>query len=118
MKKIWYVGVACASLLVLNSCASGTASDSAAIRPEASTMRKGGTGTDGAATKSRIVKGKVLQIEGSAYVIREREGAELRLPVDQDTRMEHTPKVGDQIIAQVAEDGRTRSIRSASAGMP
>ncbi len=114
MKAFGYMGILCAGLaLALNGCATGSGEPS----DKASGMRQGGTASVSDAP-SRIVKGQVLQIEGSAYVVRERQGREVRLAVDQDTRMEHTPKVGDQIIAQVAEDGRTRSIRSATAGMP
>ena len=115
MKAFGYMGIVCAALaLALSGCATGAGEPS----DKASGMRQGGTASELPDAKSRIVRGQVLQIEGSAYVVRERQGREVRLPVDQDTRMEHTPKVGDQIIAQVAEDGRTRSIRSATAGMP
>ena len=69
-------------------------------------------------SRSGLVVGEVLQIEGSAYVVREGSGTDVRLSVDQDTRMETTPKPGDQVVAQIAEDGRTRSIRNASAGSP
>jgi hypothetical protein len=75
--------------------------------------RQGGTTSD-PGSKSRIVKGEVLKIEGSAYVIKQANGKEIRLGIDQDTRMEITPKPGDKIAAQMAEDGRTRSVRKAS----
>jgi hypothetical protein len=75
--------------------------------------RQGGTTSD-PGSKSHIIKGEVLKIEGSAYVIKQANGKEIRLGIDQDTRMETTPKPGDKITAQMAEDGRTRSIRKAS----
>jgi hypothetical protein len=80
--------------------------------------RQGGTTSDQSEVTSALVRGEVLEIEGSAYIIRDLRGSEVRLPVDQDTRMEHTPKVGDEIFAQMADDGRVRSIRSASEGVP
>ncbi|MER3423423.1 MAG: hypothetical protein C4293_09530 [Nitrospiraceae bacterium] len=107
--------------LVLGLCGSlSFAAERRSDQPSESVtaQRQGGTTSEPSGTKSSVVRGEVLKIEGSAYVIKESSGREIRLPVDQDTRMEHTPKVGDKIVAQMAEDGRTRSIRKASAGMP
>ena len=54
---------------------------------------------------AQIVTGEVLKIEGETYVIRDAFGKEVRLRVDQNSKIEGSPKVGDRIEAQVLEGG-------------
>ena len=67
-----------------------------------------------------VIKGKVLKIEGETYTIRDRTGRELRVHVDQYTKMDATTKVGDMIevrVAHIPTDVYARSLeKAASAG--
>ena len=51
-----------------------------------------------------------LKIEGETYVIRDAFGKEVRLHVDQNSKIEGSPKVGDRIEAKVMEGGWASSI--------
>jgi exosome complex RNA-binding protein Csl4 len=54
---------------------------------------------------AQIVTGEVLKIEGETYVIRDAFGKEVRLRVDQNSKIEGSPKVGDRVEAKVLEGG-------------
>jgi hypothetical protein len=54
---------------------------------------------------AQILTGQVLKIEGETYVIRDAFGKEVRLRVDQNSKIEGSPKVGDRIEAKVQEGG-------------
>jgi hypothetical protein len=54
---------------------------------------------------AQVVTGEVLKIEGETYVIRDAFGKEVRLRVDQNSKIEGSPKVGDRIEAKVLEGG-------------
>jgi hypothetical protein len=54
---------------------------------------------------AQTVSGEVLKIEGETYVIRDGFGKEVRLHVDQNSKIEGSPKVGDKIEAKVLEGG-------------
>lgn len=60
----------------------------------------------------KIVQGQVLQIEGAAYVVHRTGQIDIRLPVDENTRIDRPAHVGDWIEAQVDQDGRARIIRN------
>ncbi len=60
----------------------------------------------------RRVQGQVFQIEGAAYVVHMNERIDVRLPVDENTRIDRPAHVGDWIEAQIDQDGRTRIIRN------
>lgn len=57
------------------------------------------------------VAGEVSQIRGNVYIITDKNGNEVRLPIAQDIRFDHVPQIGDWIEAEVSEDGLTRYIR-------
>jgi len=59
---------------------------------------------------AQTVAGEVLKIEGETYVIRDAFGKEVRLHVDQNSKIEGSPKVGDRIEAKVLEGGWASSI--------
>ena len=54
---------------------------------------------------AQTVSGEVLKIEGETYVIRDAFGKEVRLKVDQNSKIEGSPKVGDRVEAKVLEGG-------------
>lgn len=61
-------------------------------------------------TGAQTVFGEVLKIEGATYVIRDAFGKDVRLRVDQNSKIEGSPKVGDRIEAKVLEGGWASSI--------
>jgi hypothetical protein len=60
----------------------------------------------------RRVQGQVFQIEGAAYVVHMNEQIDVRLPVDENTRIDRPAHVGDWIEAQIDQAGRARIIRN------
>ncbi|MGD9850166.1 MAG: hypothetical protein AB7T38_02755 [Nitrospirales bacterium] len=60
----------------------------------------------------RKVQGQVFQIEGAAYVVHMNDRIDVRLPVDENTRIDRPAHVGDWIEAQLDQNGRTRTIRN------
>jgi uncharacterized protein YdeI (BOF family) len=74
------------------------------------------TAADKAAEKAPItpglqtVTGDVLKIDGDSYVVKDMTGKEIRLHVDQTTKLEGAFKAGDQIEAQATEKGHALSI--------
>jgi hypothetical protein len=60
----------------------------------------------------RQVKGQVFQIEGAAYVVHMNDRIDVRLPVDENTRIDRPAHIGDWIEAQLDQDGRARTIRN------
>jgi hypothetical protein len=63
------------------------------------------------ATSGGTLTGEVSQIDGQRYVIRQPSGTEIRLMVDRDTIIDRAPRLGDQILLELNQDGRVRSIR-------
>jgi len=60
----------------------------------------------------KTVEGQVFQIEGAAYVVHMKNHTEVRLPVDENTRIDRPAHVGDWIEAHIDEAGRARTIRN------
>lgn len=60
----------------------------------------------------RKVEGQVRKIEGAAYVVHMNNQREIRLPVDENTRIDRPAHVGDWIEAQMDQGGRARIIRN------
>ena len=60
----------------------------------------------------RKVRGQVHHIEGAAYVVYTETHNEVRLPVDEITRIDRPAHKGDWIDAYVNEAGRTVVIRN------
>jgi hypothetical protein len=59
---------------------------------------------------AQTISGEVLRIEGQTYVIRDAFGKEVRLRVDQNSKIEGSPKVGDRVEAKVMEGGWASSL--------
>ena len=60
----------------------------------------------------RKVRGQVHHIEGAAYVVYTETDREVRLPVDENTRIDRPAHKGDWIDAYVNKDGRAVVIRN------
>lgn len=61
---------------------------------------------------STSVVGQVQAVEGAAYLIRDAHGRELRIPHDENTRIDRPAHVGDQIQSWLDRHGRAVLIRS------
>lgn len=57
------------------------------------------------------VTGQVLALEGGAYVIRDHQGRDLRVPHDENTRIDRPAHVGDYIQCWLDHHGRAVRIR-------
>jgi hypothetical protein len=61
----------------------------------------------------QTVNGTIVEMTERLFVIKAADGKEVLLSIDPETKMTSVqPKLGDEIVAQVGPDGRTRSIRS------
>jgi len=60
----------------------------------------------------KLVRGQVHHIEGAAYVVHTKTQGEVRLPVDENTRIDRPAHKGDWIDAYVNEAGRAIVIRN------
>ena len=72
-------------------------------------LREDPTMGNGVVTK---VRGQVHHIEGAAYVVYTETHSEVRLPVDENTRVDRPAHKGDWIDAYVNEAGRAIFIRN------
>jgi hypothetical protein len=61
---------------------------------------------------SLSVIGQVHALEGAAYLIHDAQGNELRIPHDQNTRIDRPAHVGDRIQSWLDRHGRAVEIRS------
>lgn len=57
------------------------------------------------------VIGQVQAVEGGAYLIRDAQGKEIRIPHDQNTRIDRPAHVGDHIQSWLDRQGRAVLIR-------
>jgi hypothetical protein len=64
---------------------------------------------------SLSVVGQVQALEGGAYLIRDVQGQEIRVPHDEDTRIDRPAHVGDRIQSWLDRHGRAVLIRSLDA---
>lgn len=64
-----------------------------------------------AALASQTVKGDVLKIDGAFYVLHDMAGKEVRLHVDETTKLDGVFKTGDKVEAQVTEKSHALSLR-------
>ena len=61
---------------------------------------------------NRLVKGKLVKIDGFIYVVHDAvAGENVEMTVDRDTRLEPSPKVGDQVEAELLSNGNAWSIK-------
>lgn len=61
---------------------------------------------------SLSVIGQVQALEGAAYLIRDAQGKDIRVPHDQNTRIDRPAHVGDRIQCWLDHRGRAVEIRS------
>ena len=58
------------------------------------------------------INGQVISLEGAAYIVRTLKDTEVRLPFDENTKIDRPAHVGDWIQASVDEDGLARFIQN------
>ena len=73
---------------------------------------RGTRGPGSAAPEGSQVKGELLRMEGEYFVIRDVNGQEIRLQVDNATKMENAVQVGDKIEAHVSGGNHAETVRS------
>ena len=73
-----------------------------------------GFSTPAGSASSITVGGEVINIEGETYVLRDAQGRNLRVQPGKDARIDYTPRIGDNIEAQL-NNGRASSIIRAPA---
>jgi uncharacterized protein YdeI (BOF family) len=68
-----------------------------------------GFSTPAGSATSAAVGGEVINIEGDTYIVRDAQGRHLRVQPGKDARIDYTPRVGDNVEAQL-NNGRASSI--------
>lgn len=63
-------------------------------------------------THNRMVKGDVMRIEYAYYVVKEKDGREVRLHADKTTQMMGQLKQGDRVEAEVTDQNHALRMRS------
>lgn len=61
-----------------------------------------------------VVTGELIKIDGKNYVVKDQSGKEVTFQLDERTRMNAQPKVGDKIRVQLEPQGYAYSINMAS----
>jgi uncharacterized protein YdeI (BOF family) len=77
-------------------------------------VKEGVNATPEGGTPRSVVTGELLKIDGKDYVVKDQSGKEVRFQIDERTRMNANPKVGDKIRAKVEPQGYAYSINLAS----
>jgi uncharacterized protein YdeI (BOF family) len=57
------------------------------------------------------LQGEVLKIDGDRYFVRDVSGNNVSFRINERTKMEVTPQVGDKIEALVTEGGQARNVK-------
>jgi hypothetical protein len=60
------------------------------------------------------IQAEILRIEGDKYTVRDRTGNRVSFRVDDQTKMELRPQVGDRIEAVLTEGGQAKLIKKAA----
>ncbi|MBY0248869.1 MAG: hypothetical protein K2Q17_14495 [Nitrospiraceae bacterium] len=105
-------------LILATGCAQSSASGPAAQEYLGCGIVSGTLGAQQRATQSSgepaalSVIGQVQALEGAAYLIRDAQGKDIRIPHDQNTRIDRPAHVGDRIQCWLDHRGRAVEIRS------
>ena len=63
-------------------------------------------------THNRTIKGDVMRVEYAYYVVKEKDGREVRLHADKTTQMMGQLKQGDRVEAEVTDQNHALRMRS------
>jgi hypothetical protein len=98
-------------LMVVLSIERATVTSAAeSIGPSAPGSGAGG-GMGGA---DETLQGEVLKIDGDKYVVRDAAGNKVSFRVNEQTKLEVTPQVGDNIEAILTEGGQAKLVKKAT----
>jgi hypothetical protein len=64
------------------------------------------------------IQAEILRIEGDKYIVRDGTGARASFRVNEQTKIEGSPQVGDRIEAVLTEGGQAKLIKKAAAAGP
>ena len=93
----------------------GTAESAQPMKPsDPKKVPEGASVTPQGGIPPAVVTGELLKIEGKNYVVKDPSGKEVTFQLDQRTKMNARPNVGDQIRAELAPQGYAHSINMAS----
>jgi uncharacterized protein YdeI (BOF family) len=76
------------------------------------TQNKAATPDSG--TPSPVIEGEVLKVDREYYMVKDLSGKEVKIQLDERTNVTGSPKVGDNIIAQMEPQGYAYSIKRAT----
>jgi uncharacterized protein YdeI (BOF family) len=68
-----------------------------------------GFSTPAGSASNMAVRGQVTDIQGDTYIVRDEYGREVRVQPGKDIRLDYTPRLGDNIEAQL-NNGRATSL--------
>jgi hypothetical protein len=77
-------------------------------------VKEGTNATPEGGIPRATVTGELLKINGKDYVVKDQSGKEVHFQIDERTRMNAQPKVGDKIRAKVEPQGYAYSVNMAS----
>jgi hypothetical protein len=97
-------------MAILNNGTAMVTSAAESIGPSAPGSGAGG-GFGGA---DETLQGEVLKIDGDKYVVRDTAGNKVSFRINELTKMEATPQVGEKIEAILTEGGQAKSIKKAA----
>lgn len=116
MKYFWLLGLSLASISCATSHAPGASTRQADIGLGIVEGTKGYQQLEEDLSLRtgivRSVRGQVQRIEGAAYLVMTENQSEVRVPVDENTRIDRPAHKGDWIDAYVNEAGRALVIRN------
>ena len=72
-----------------------------------------GFSTPAGSASNMAVRGQVTDIQGDTYIVRDEYGREVRVQPAKDARIDYTPRVGDNIEAQLNDGLATSMLRTA-----
>ncbi len=72
-----------------------------------------GSHTPGMGSESLTIQGELLRVQDELYVVKDASGQEVALHVDQSTQKTGEVKEGDQIKAEVNQDGHVLKLEKA-----
>jgi uncharacterized protein YdeI (BOF family) len=101
--------VVCVTILVvLLSVGKATITFAAELIGPSAPGSSGGGDVGGA---DETLQGEVLKIDGDKYVVRDVSGNNVSFRINERTKMEVTPQVGDKIEAIVTEGGEANQVK-------
>ena len=71
-----------------------------------------GFSTPAGSAGNTLVRGEVTAIQGDTYIVRDEYGREVRVQPGKDARIDYTPRLGDNVEAQLNNGSATSMLRT------